>query len=580
MALNITINKVAVAASFAVGATVATAVATGGTAPYVYSLATGSDKFAINSSTGIVTTIANMDASNIASFSVTATDSTTGTPLTSTSDITYPPIQAAIQSKFNKSSVIYKITKPINLYGGVLTIPEGCTLDFQGGSFSNGIIKINSGSNVYLNGGTLTNCTLDLSNNDRIVQDVTISNGILKVSGNNTAILAVNTSTGLYSQDIRIENIWIEGDTDNSSSANINKCKGIYFKNSWINYLHNVKIQHCGTALTIENSNAIKCSQCTFRWNGLHILHTSGGSNVFQNGDMEQGFHLVDIYAGDLKLLNSYIEAHTDGRGINIKGNSKLTIKDSHLLSSFIGINSDCTLIIKDNIFDFQGNSSNSWYGITFLSDVNSYVIIEGNDFTEPSCYFIRVTPSYMLAYFNGTSFVSLSSCKERIVQHRVDINGYIGDVVYDNTTIQKVPNFINFGTYNRVAVEEGDVSVSSTSPNGSVIMNAQGDNKPNLFYKNAQGNITALGIPYGTVASIQNPTNVKTGLYFGTDTKTLYTWGNGIWTSLLNNLSGVTANRPTGVPVGSIYFDTTLGKPIFLKDATPTWIDASGATV
>lgn len=78
------------------------------------------DKFAINSSTGAVTTIANMDASNIASFSVTATDSTTGTPLTITSDITYPPIQAAIQSKFNKGSVIYKITKPINLYGGFL----------------------------------------------------------------------------------------------------------------------------------------------------------------------------------------------------------------------------------------------------------------------------------------------------------------------------------------------------------------------------------------------------------------------------------------------------------------------------
>lgn len=144
MALSLTINKVNVAASFAAGATVANAVASGGTAPYVYSLATGGDKFAINSSTGAVTTIANMDASNIASFSVTATDSTTGTPLTITSDITYPPIQAAIQSKFNKGSVIYKITKPINLYGGVLTIPEGCTLDFQGGSIDNGLIVFNN----------------------------------------------------------------------------------------------------------------------------------------------------------------------------------------------------------------------------------------------------------------------------------------------------------------------------------------------------------------------------------------------------------------------------------------------------
>lgn len=144
MSLNITINKVSVAASFAAGATVATAVASGGTAPYVYSLATGGDKFAINSSTGVVTTIAAMDINNIASFSVTATDSTTGTALTGTSDGTYPPIQAKAQSKFNKPNVIYKITKDINLGNGVLTIPVGCTLDFQGGIISNGTIVFNS----------------------------------------------------------------------------------------------------------------------------------------------------------------------------------------------------------------------------------------------------------------------------------------------------------------------------------------------------------------------------------------------------------------------------------------------------
>lgn len=144
MALNITINKVSVAASFAAGATVATAVASGGTTPYIYSLATGGDKFAINSSTGVITTIAAMDISNIASFSVTATDSTTGTALTITSDVIYPPIQAAIRSKFNRTNVIYKITRDINLAGGTLVLPAGCTLDFQGGSFTNGGIIFNN----------------------------------------------------------------------------------------------------------------------------------------------------------------------------------------------------------------------------------------------------------------------------------------------------------------------------------------------------------------------------------------------------------------------------------------------------
>lgn len=144
MALNITINKQPVAASFVAGSTIATAVASEGTAPYTYSLATGSDKFSINSSTGVITTIAAMDIANISSFSVTATDSAT-IPNTGTSRGVYPNIQAAIQNRFNKPNTIYKITKDISLNYGVLTIPAGCTLDFQGGSFSSsGTIVFNS----------------------------------------------------------------------------------------------------------------------------------------------------------------------------------------------------------------------------------------------------------------------------------------------------------------------------------------------------------------------------------------------------------------------------------------------------
>lgn len=162
MALNIIINKVSVAASFAAGATVATAVASGGTAPYVYSLATGGDKFAIDSSTGVVTAIAAMDITNIASFSVTATDSTTGTALTITSDVIYPPIQAAIRSKFDRTNVIYKITKDIDLGHGVLTIPEGCTLDFQGGSIINGTIV---GNNTKIKAGLQRIFDIDITLN-------------------------------------------------------------------------------------------------------------------------------------------------------------------------------------------------------------------------------------------------------------------------------------------------------------------------------------------------------------------------------------------------------------------------------
>lgn len=149
MALNITINKTAVAASYPAGSTVATAVASGGTTPYTYSLATGGDYFNIDSSTGVVTTKALMDAGSIQSFSVTATDSNS-TPESITSGVVYPNIQAAIQNKFSESNMIYKITKDIDLGNGILTIPDNCTLDFQGGSFNNGTIV---GSNTKIESG-------------------------------------------------------------------------------------------------------------------------------------------------------------------------------------------------------------------------------------------------------------------------------------------------------------------------------------------------------------------------------------------------------------------------------------------
>lgn len=55
----------------------------------------------------------------------------------------------AIQDKFNKPNTIYKITKDYDLAGSTLTIPSGCTLDFQGGSFSNGTII---GTNTKISG--------------------------------------------------------------------------------------------------------------------------------------------------------------------------------------------------------------------------------------------------------------------------------------------------------------------------------------------------------------------------------------------------------------------------------------------
>lgn len=48
------------------------------------------------------------------------------------------------QDMINKSNTIYEIRYDFDLNGKEITIPEGCVLDFQGGSFSNGTINLDS----------------------------------------------------------------------------------------------------------------------------------------------------------------------------------------------------------------------------------------------------------------------------------------------------------------------------------------------------------------------------------------------------------------------------------------------------
>lgn len=45
---------------------------------------------------------------------------------------------------------------------------------------------------------------------------------------------------------------------------------------------------------------------------------------------------------------------------------------------------------------------------------------------------------------------------------------------------------------------------------------------------------------------------------------------------------AGTTAQRPAaGLWVGRRYFDTTLGKPVFVRSVNPAvWVDATGVTV
>lgn len=92
-----------------------------------------------------------------------------------TIDNIYPKVVSKYQNKFKKEGVIYKITKDYDLNGCVLTIPDNCTLQFEGGSFSNGTIR-GSNTKIIYNNTVFNACTLQGTFNVELITDNIITN--------------------------------------------------------------------------------------------------------------------------------------------------------------------------------------------------------------------------------------------------------------------------------------------------------------------------------------------------------------------------------------------------------------------
>ena len=82
------------------------------------------------------------------------------------------------QRMFGKTNVIYIVQRDFDLNGQSLTVPEGCTLQFEGGSITNGTLNIN-GAKVLPNYNALKNSTLTVTGNPALGTVSILENGIL-----------------------------------------------------------------------------------------------------------------------------------------------------------------------------------------------------------------------------------------------------------------------------------------------------------------------------------------------------------------------------------------------------------------
>lgn len=99
------------------------------------------DQYSFNTTNKTILTSSNVTSNNLKAINFTARNQVSGEQV-EINDM-YPRVVSKLQNKFNKPNTIYKVTKDLDLNHCVLTIPEGCTLQFDGGTISNGSLSGN-----------------------------------------------------------------------------------------------------------------------------------------------------------------------------------------------------------------------------------------------------------------------------------------------------------------------------------------------------------------------------------------------------------------------------------------------------
>ena len=151
---------------------------------------------------------------------------------------------------------------------------------------------------------------------------------------------------------------------------------------------------------------------------------------------------------------------------------------------------------------------------------------------------------------------------------------GYKSSSVYDNTK----NNIVMFNNSDKNINTKGSFSLNNKAILGEFI----GWNS-NKLYLNIYSNSGTETINYSEGVRIGGNVQVREGDITPTSSKQNIgtgdnRWNNGIFNGVVRVGYNSTSNRPTNAESGSMWFDSTLGKPIWKNGSN--WVDASGTTV
>lgn len=498
-------------------------------------------------------------------------------------------------SDFTQENTIYKITTDLNLNTAILELPANCTLDFQGGSFSNGTIigsntKIRSGLNVIFNnitiGGTWdnNNCYLEWFNpidSKYPINEALKLSKSLKLLKNTYPIVTVSipdsvciqgesTTESIISIDSTIDidnnNIILKTFSINPSDIFVGdsliKVHSSYY---CVFEKLNMGSSKVDTAIIFDGTDSsyyhtiTNCNISSFN-TGIKFTGHANANNVLYNNfylvktniviDSCNGLRIIGNTFQDFKVKGIDILYSTGSRPVGNSISSNYFEGDKTVATCDIDFNNTAEAV--DNMIIGNHHTYMASDKPHILNMVGPNTIIDSTRSTIRNKSYIAGIPTLEVIekqYINALGADYLKSSISPIQIDSDNMEWWACIQKGGERSLEKVFTYDNSKDW--VQLDKGLIVPFITQYYGQGI---------------------TLG--YDATLSDRKLTfdNQRHLLKYGYDSK---------WNYVSTLLSGTTANRPSAdlnMPVGLQYFDTTISKPIYWTGTG--WVDSTGVTV
>lgn len=498
-------------------------------------------------------------------------------------------------SDFVQENAIYKITTDINLNTALLELPANCTLDFQGGSFSNGTIigsntKIRSGLNVIFNnitiGGTWdnNNCylewfnpidskypinealklskSLQLLKNTYPIVTVSIPDSVC-IQGESTteSIISIDSTIDIDNNNIILKTFSINP-SDIFVGDSLIKVHSSYY---CVFEKLNMGSSKVDTAIIFDGTDSsyyhtiTNCNISSFN-TGIKFTGHANANNVLYNNfylvktniviDSCNGLRIIGNTFQDFKVKGIDILYSTGSRPVGNSISSNYFEGDKTVATCDIDFNNTAEAV--DNMIIGNHHTYMASDKPHILNMVGPNTIIDSTRSTIRNKSYIAGIPTLEVIekqYINALGADYLKSSISPIQIDSDNMEWWACIQKGGERSLEKVFTYDNSKDW--VQLDKGLIVPFITQYYGQGI---------------------TLG--YDATLSDRKLTfdNQRHLLKYGYDSK---------WNYVSTLLSGTTANRPSAdlnMPVGLQYFDTTISKPIYWTGTG--WVDSTGVTV